>query len=141
MQSNTVRALVVLSLLVVALAASFVEQRWLRAALVIVPALFLAQRALLQATPGAPTAPEQRSHPSSGGAAPQEERRSDLEVRRQVGTILELIRDLYSTCHMVSVGQLPAARAESKAQEVKEKLDVMTQEMMYGRAAEEGDPE
>ena len=122
MKPNTARALVVLSILVVAVAATFVERQWLRAVLVLVPALFLAQKALLRAVP-APEAPA--PEPPS-----DEDRRSDMTVRRHIRQLLDLIREFYSTCHMVAVGQLSAAKAKAKAREVEEKLDVMMEEML-----------
>lgn len=122
MKPNTVRALVALSLLVVALAAAFVEQRWLRALLVIVPAIFMAQKALLRATPAPVVEPVE--------PPPEEDRRTDMTTRRHIRQLLELIREFYSTCHMVAVGQLAAPKAKKKARQVGEKLDFMMVEML-----------
>lgn len=130
MKPNTVRALVALSLLVVALAAAFVEQRWLRALLVLVPAVFLAQKALLRATPATVVEPVE--------PPPEEDRRTDMTIRRHFRQLLELIREFYSTCHMVAVGQLSPSKAKSKAREVEEKLDIMMNEML---ARIDADPE
>ncbi|MDX1495569.1 MAG: hypothetical protein R3253_15990, partial [Longimicrobiales bacterium] len=114
MQPNTVRALVVLALLVAAVAAAFVEATWLRALLVIGPILFIGQRALLSAVP----------RPAAAPSPPvDEDRRSDMTVRRHIKQLLELIRDFYSTCHMVAVGQLSPAKAKSRARDVEEKLN------------------
>lgn len=60
----------------------------------------------------------------------EEDRRQDPTVRRHIQQLLDLIRDFYSTCHMVAVGQLSAAKAKAKAREVEEKLDVMMEEML-----------
>lgn len=122
MKPNTVRAVVALSLLVVALAAAFVEQRWIRAALVLLPTLFLAQKALLRATPTPVAEPVE--------PPPEEDRRSDMTTRRHVRQLLDLIREFYSTCHMVAVGQLAAPKAKEKARQVGEKLDFMMVEML-----------
>mgnify|MGYP007073289663 FL=1 len=68
--------------------------------------------------------------PPNTPMTPEEERRSDLAVRRHIKQLLEHIRDFYSTCHMVAVGQLSPAKAKSKAQEVEEKLNEMMQDML-----------
>jgi hypothetical protein len=59
-----------------------------------------------------------------------EERRVDLEARERVGELLELIRDFYTTCHMVAVGQLEPSKAKAKAREVESRLDDMVKEMI-----------
>jgi len=61
---------------------------------------------------------------------PSEDRRSDLTIRRHVRQLLELIREFYSTCHMVAVGQLSAAQAKSKAREVEEKVNALMEDML-----------
>lgn len=122
MQPNTIRAVVVFALMVLALAAAFVDARWLRTALVILPGLFIAQRALLGAAPAVVARPELLP----GG----EDRRSDMTVRRHIRQLLELIRDFYSTCHMVAVGQLSPAKAKTKAREVEDQLNVMMKDML-----------
>lgn len=76
--------------------------------------------------------------PSNTPMTPEEERRSDLAVRRHIKQLLELIRDFYSTCHMVAVGQLSPAKAKSKAAEVEEKLNEMMQKMLE-RLGEDGE--
>jgi hypothetical protein len=65
-----------------------------------------------------------------------DERRVDLEGRERVGELLDLIRDFYTTCHMVAVGQLEPSKAKAKAQAIEERLDKMMQEMIA--RAEEG---
>lgn len=69
--------------------------------------------------------------------SPEEDRRQDATIRRHVRQLLELIRDFYSTCHMVAVGQLSAAKAKDKARDVEEKLDTMMQEMLARIDAED----
>ncbi|MEM7415179.1 MAG: hypothetical protein AAF389_06770 [Gemmatimonadota bacterium] len=59
-----------------------------------------------------------------------EERRSDFTVREHVRTLLTLIRDFYTTCHMVSVGQLEPAKAKAKAKSVEEQLSGMMTEIL-----------
>lgn len=60
----------------------------------------------------------------------QEERRSDFTVREHVRTLLTLIREFYTTCHMVSVGQLEPAKAKAKAKSVEEQLTGMMNEIL-----------
>ena len=54
-----------------------------------------------------------------------EERRSNLELREQVKALLGLIREFYTTCHMVAVGQLEPSKAKAKAQTVERQLGEM----------------
>ncbi|NNF12733.1 MAG: hypothetical protein HKN72_05900 [Gemmatimonadetes bacterium] len=68
--------------------------------------------------------------PSNTPVPPEEDRRSDFAVRRHIKQLLELIRDFYSTCHMVAVGQLSPAKAKSKARHVEEKLNEMMNDML-----------
>lgn len=67
-----------------------------------------------------------------------EERRSDPTLRRQILELLGLIREFYSTCHMVAVGQLEPAKAKAKARDVEEKLRTMMNETLE-RLAEDAD--
>lgn len=144
MPSNTVRVVVVLALVALALAAAYVESLGLRVALVVVPALFLTQQALA-ASGSSPTAAQAAPAPP---ALPDQDRRSDMTVRHHIRQLLELIRDFYSTCHMVAVGQLSPAKAKSKARDVEEKLNEMMQDMLdrlgeeedEGAGEEEGEP-
>ena len=64
------------------------------------------------------------------GPESQPDRRSDETIRRQVRDLLELIREFYSTCHMVAVGQLEPSKAKSKAQVVEMKLQAMMADML-----------
>jgi len=106
-------------LAVMAFAIILVDDRWVRAGLGLLPALLLAQRAMggggVGARPGPP-----------GG----EERRSNPGLRDQVQELLKLIREFYTTCHMVAVGQLEASKAKAKAQVVERRLNLMMAEML-----------
>lgn len=55
----------------------------------------------------------------------QQERRSNFELREQVKSLLGLIREFYTTCHMVAVGQLEPSKAKAKAQTVERQLSEM----------------
>ena len=61
-----------------------------------------------------------------------EERRANATLRRQVQDLLALIREFYTTCHMVAVGQLEPSRAKAKAKVVEEKLQAMMADMLEG---------
>ena len=131
MPSSALRVVVVLALVVVAVAAAYVESMGLRVALVVVPALFLTQRALA----GTASDVGARGPASEVDAVRREvekDRRSDVAVRRHIRQLLELIRDFYSTCHMVAVGQLSPAKAKARARDVEEKLNEIMKDMLDG---------
>lgn len=124
MQTDTNRVALFVALLVAVLAAAFVDARWVRAALVIVPLAFVATQ--LFAAGAATKAPPKAAKDAPDG----EDRRSDNTIRRHIQQLLDLIREFYSTCHMVAVGQLSPAKAKQKAREVEEKLNVMMKDML-----------
>lgn len=70
------------------------------------------------------------SNSERSATQPGEERRTDLDVREQIRQLLSLIREFYTTCHMVAVGQLEPSKAKAKAQDVEEKLNAMTARML-----------
>lgn len=139
MPPTAVRVVVVLALVVVAVAAAYVESMGLRVALVVVPALFLTQQALAAA--GAAGGKDEAASIGVEEAARrlEEDRRSDLAVRRHIRQLLELIRDFYSTCHMVAVGQLSPAKAKARARDVEEKLNEIMKDMLDRVAEAEAD--
>ena len=59
-----------------------------------------------------------------------QERRTDPGVREQIQQLLVLIREFYTTCHMVAVGQLEPSKAKAKAQDVERKLNMMMARML-----------
>jgi len=59
-----------------------------------------------------------------------EERRTNHDLRAQVMALLGLIREFYTTCHMVAVGQLEPSKAKAKAQTVERQLSEMMAEMV-----------
>jgi hypothetical protein len=77
---------------------------------------------------------EQPSESSEG-----EERRANATLRRQIQDLLALIREFYTTCHMVAVGQLEPSRAKAKARVVEQKLQAMMAEMLKELDGEEDD--
>ena len=71
------------------------------------------------------------SEPADEAVPPDgEDRRSDPVLRRQILELLGLIREFYTTCHMVAVGQLEPSKAKAKARSVEEKLRAMMSETL-----------
>jgi hypothetical protein len=58
------------------------------------------------------------------------DRRTNDRVRAKVAELLTLIRDFYTTCHMVAVGQLEPSKAKAKAADVERRLNQMMAEML-----------
>lgn len=110
---------VLFMLAVMAFAIVLVDDRWMRVGLGLLPALLLAQRALGGGGVGAPPGPPDG-----------EERRTNPGLREQIQELLRLIREFYTTCHMVAVGQLEASKAKAKAQVVERRLNLMMAEML-----------
>lgn len=113
---------VVFMLGVMAFAIVLVDDRWVRTGLGLLPALLLAQRALVGAGVGTTN--------SSSATAPRDDRRADGGVQEQIQELLKLIREFYSTCHMVAVGQLEPSKAKAKAQVVERRLNLMMADML-----------
>ncbi len=118
MQPQSDKLTVLFMLGVMTFAVILVDDRWVRAGLGLLPALLLAQRALMGVGIG-------DSGPPDG-----EERRSDTTVRDGILELLKLIREFYTTCHMVAVGQLEPSKAKAKAQVVERRLNTMMAEML-----------
>lgn len=104
---------------VMTFAVVLVDDRWVRVGLGLLPALLLAQRALSGAGVGA-----------QGAQGAGDERRTDLGVRERIQELLKLIREFYTTCHMVAVGQLEPSKAKAKAQVVERRLNQMMADML-----------
>ena len=123
MPQSSDKPTVLFLLAVMAFAIILVDDRWMRVGLGLLPALLLAQRAL--AAPGGGASASVRP-----AAEIEEDRRRDPTLRQRVEDLLALIREFYTTCHMVAVGQLEASKAKVKAQEVEAKLNTMMAEMI-----------
>jgi hypothetical protein len=115
---------VIFMVAVMAFAIVLVDDRWVRVVLGLVPALLLAQRAVGGGGVGA------RPEEGIEGLPAGEERRTNPTLREQIQELLKLIREFYTTCHMVAVGQLEASKAKSKAQVVERRLNAMMSEML-----------
>ena len=118
MKQDNDKITVLFMLGVMTFAVILVDDRWVRAGLGLLPALLLAQRALMGVGIG-------HAGPPDG-----EERRSDTGIRERIQELLKLIREFYTTCHMVAVGQLEPAKAKVKAQAVERRLNTMMAEML-----------
>lgn len=115
----------ILILVLLAGAVLLVDDRWLRAAVTIVPALLLMQRA---------------SSPTSGEAAgaagtPTPDRRTDADVRAHVDELLKQIREFYSTCHLMASGQLAPELAKERASITERALNSLLAKVSEGSEA------
>jgi hypothetical protein len=104
---------VFLMLLLLGFAVVIVDERWLRTAIAIVPALMLAQKGLL-----APAAPAQS--PRSGSGA---DRRVDAQVRGHVEELLRHFREFYTNVHMMGRGELSPDEAKGWAAQLERELN------------------
>ena len=104
---------------VMTFAVVLIDERWVRAGVALLPALLLAQRALMGAGVGATGPPQGTS-----------ERRADPGVRQQIQELLRLIREFYTMCHIVAVGELEPAKAKARAQVVESQLNEMMAELL-----------
>lgn len=87
-----------LLLLVLAFAVVIVDERWLRVLIAVVPALLLAQRAMLA---------EGGEESRVGGV----ERRADPSTRGSIDDLLRHIREFYLTCHLLGTGKIDSNEA------------------------------
>lgn len=126
MPHRSPRTLVFVSLAVLAIAVVLVDDRWIRIGIVLVPAFLLARGALNTGVAHLTAAAETAARRAKAEA----DRRSDLTVRKQIQDLLTLIRDFYTTCHMVAVGQLEPSKAKAKAQTVERQLNAMMEHML-----------
>ncbi len=137
MPQPSAKPLVLVTVLILAAAVVFVDDRWIRIGIVLVPALLLARSALgggaVKVAAEALAAEE-----AARRAKAESDRRQDNTVRQQIKDLLALIREFYTTCHMVAVGQLEPAKAKAKARVVEQKLNDMMEHML---AQVEGDEE
>ena len=88
-----------------------IDERWVRAGMGLVPALLLAQRALMGVGVGAEPPPD------TG------DRRADKGVRGQIQELLKLIREFYAMCHIVADSRLDPDKAKARAQVVEGQLN------------------
>ncbi|HSG08849.1 MAG TPA: hypothetical protein VLA36_10860 [Longimicrobiales bacterium] len=101
-----------------AFAVVLVDERWLRTAVAVLPALVLAQRALGMSN-GARTA-----------QAPEDERRRDEEIRTYIDRLLKHFREFYATCHLVGARVLTTEAAEERANNLEKELNKLLAEII-----------
>ena len=130
MEQQNDKATVFFMVAVMAFAMVLVDDRWVRVGLGLLPALLLAQRALLGAGIGATeeylvgaAAEAQRA----GGAT--EDRRGDDAVRGYIDELLKHIREFYTTCHLMAGGQMEPEEAKNVAAGVERQLNRLLAEI------------
>jgi hypothetical protein len=104
---------VFLMLLLLGFAVVLVDERWLRTAIAIVPALMLAQKSLL--TPASRT---EESRTGSGS-----DRRMDADVRAHVEELLQHFREFYTNVHLMRRGVLSPEEAKGWAAQLERELN------------------
>ncbi len=102
-----------LFLFVLAFAVIVVEERWLRMAVAVVPALLLAQRSLY-----GPGGGKEEEVPS--GAS---DRRMDKETRTAIDQLLWQVREFYLTCHLMGTGKMTTDEAVEKTAKLEKELN------------------
>lgn len=137
------RAPVFATLIVLAVVVVLIDDPWLRSAVALIPLVVLARMALGGAGAAAAATAAERSAQAARAAQvardaqAEADRRSDMTVRRQIQDLLDLIREFYTTCHMVAIGQLEPSKAKAKALVVETKLNEMTAQMLERVDSEE----
>jgi hypothetical protein len=107
---------IVLLLCVLAFAVVIVEEWWLRTLVAFVPALLLAQRAMIGSS----------LEQEKVGAA---ERRADVDTRSSIDELLKHIREFYSTCHLMGTGRMGPDEALEKAGQQEKDLNRLLAEV------------
>lgn len=118
---------VLVILFVLAFAVVVVEERWLRVAVAVVPALLLAQRSLAASKVEAPTAPV--------GAA---DRRMDGATRTAVDQLLWQVREFYLTCHLMGSGKMTSDEAVEKTAKLEKELNKILASVTEGARVRAG---
>ena len=93
-----------------------IDDRWIRAAVTVVPALLLVQRASVVASWRAGQVGETSS---------SSERRADGDVRGYVEELLKQIREFYATCHLLAGGKISPEDAKAQAGKVEKSLNLL----------------
>ena len=106
-----------------------VDERLMRGALAILPAMLLAQRAI-----GATQAK------STGEWTGVHDRRMDLHVREHVTKLLGRFRDFYAMIHLMTSGGITSDEAMARAGELEKDLNRLLDDITVGPEGEEGPP-
>ena len=102
---------------VMAFAIVLVDDRWVRVGLGLLPALLLAERALM--------GPGVGEEPRIGAA----DRRDDGAVRGYIDDLLKHFREFYTTCHLMAGGQLEPEEAKDLAAGIERRLNALLAEI------------
>ena len=102
---------VFLMVLLLAFAVVLVDERLLRTAVVVLPALMLAQKAM-GGTKAEPPAP-----------AKAPDRRTDEEIRGYIDRLLKHFREFYTTCHLMGANVLTPEAAEERVAQLELELN------------------
>lgn len=100
-----------------AFAVVLVDERWLRTAVAVLPALVLAQRALGM------------SDGTKPAQVPEDDRRHDEEIRAYIDRLLKHFREFYATCHLVGARVLTTEAAEERANNLEKELNKLLAEI------------
>ncbi len=106
-----------------------VDERLIRAALAVIPAMLLAQRAI-GATQAKPT----------NDWTGVDDRRMDVHVREHVAKLLGRFRDFYAMIHLMSSGGITSDEAMARAGELEKDLNRLLDDITVGPEGEEGPP-
>ncbi len=106
---------VFLMVVLLAFAVVLVDERLLRTAIAVLPALMLAQKAM-------GTQRTQESPPAAVALSGQD-RRQDEEVRSYIEQLLKHFREFYVTCHLMGVNALTVEAAEERANNLERDLN------------------
>jgi hypothetical protein len=90
-----------------------VDERWLRTAIAIVPALMLAQKSLAASA----------AKSEEAEAIPRDDRRVDAQVRVHVEELLRHFREFYTNVHMMGRGELSPEEAKGWAAQLERELN------------------
>ena len=108
---------VIFMVVLLAFAVVLVDERWLRTAVAVLPALVLAQRALGM------------SDGTKAAKVPEDERRRDEEIRTYIDRLLKHFREFYATCHLVGAHVLTTEAAEERANNLEKELNKLLAEI------------
>ncbi len=115
-QGDAVTILFMLALLTFAVV--LVDDRWLRTAIAVVPALLIVQRALSASR-----------NVDSGRRIGAADRHDGTEVRSYIEDLLKHFREFYSTCHLMATGLIEPEDAERRAGQLEKDLNRLLAEV------------
>lgn len=96
-----------------------VDERLMRGALALIPAMLLAQRALNSAN-------------ASEGGTSFADQRTDQTVREHVKKLLDHFREFYATCHLMGSGGITSDEALQRTSDLEKDLNRLLDEVTSG---------